>query len=213
MCLKGQRKSKSKRGDVMRLSEVIEEYIKALMGDSDEFVEFGRNELAEYFNCVPSQINYVISTRFSPERGYYVESKRGGGGNIKIKRIDITKDRYIMHLINSIETSLSQQEAEIIIKNLQGYNIIDAKTAKLLKSTWKMTFAAAAIPFWTLLPWWSRATPKPSSITAPGWKTSSKRCWKTPTSTRAASSLRLPSLLIRWRWMKKPSVSVPTWSR
>lgn len=119
----------------MRLSEVIEEYIKALMGDSDEFVEFGRNELAEYFNCVPSQINYVISTRFSPERGYYVESKRGGGGNIKIKRIDITKDRYIMHLINSIETSLSQQEAEIIIKNLQGYSIIDAKTAKLLKVT------------------------------------------------------------------------------
>lgn len=135
ICLKGQRKSKSKRGEKMRLSEVIEEYIKALMGDSDEFVEFGRNELAEYFNCVPSQINYVISTRFSPERGYYVESKRGGGGNIKIKRIDITKDRYIMHLINSIETSLSQQEAEIIIKNLQGYNIIDAKTAKLLKVT------------------------------------------------------------------------------
>lgn len=135
MHLKGQRKSKSKRGEKMRLSEVIEEYIKALMGDSDEFVEFGRNELAEYFNCVPSQINYVISTRFSPERGYYVESKRGGGGNIKIKRVDITKDRYIMHLINSIETSLSQQEAEIIIKNLQGYNIVDAKTAKLLKVT------------------------------------------------------------------------------
>ncbi len=135
MWLKGQRKSKSKRGGKMRLSEVIEEYIKALMGDSDEFVEFGRNELAEYFNCVPSQINYVISTRFSPERGYYVESKRGGGGNIKIKRIDITKDRYIMHLINSIDTSLSQQEAEIIIKNLQGYNIIDAKTAKILKVT------------------------------------------------------------------------------
>lgn len=133
--MKGQRKSKLKRGEVMRLSEVIEEYIKALMGDSDEFVEFGRNELAEYFNCVPSQINYVISTRFSPERGYYVESKRGGGGNIKIKRIDITKDRYIMHLINSIDTSLSQQEAEIIIKNLQGYNIIDSKTAKLLKVT------------------------------------------------------------------------------
>ena len=135
MWMKGQRKSKLKRGEAMRLSEVIEEYIKALMGDSDEFVEFGRNELAEYFNCVPSQINYVISTRFSPERGYYVESKRGGGGNIKIKRIDITKDRYIMHLINSIDTSLSQQEAEIIIKNLQGYNIIDSKTAKLLKVT------------------------------------------------------------------------------
>lgn len=117
----------------MRLSEVIEEYIKALIADSDDFVEFGRNELAEYFNCVPSQINYVISTRFSPERGYYVESRRGGGGNIKIKRIDITKDRYIMHLINSLEESLSQQEAGIIINNMVDYNVIDAKTAKLLK--------------------------------------------------------------------------------
>lgn len=117
----------------MRLSEVIEEYIKALLVDSDDFVEFGRNELAEYFNCVPSQINYVISTRFSPERGYYVESRRGGGGNIKIKRVDITKDRYIMHLINSLEESLSQQEAGIIINNMVDYNVVDTKTAKLLK--------------------------------------------------------------------------------
>lgn len=117
----------------MRLSEVIEEYIKELIADNDDFVEFGRNELAEYFNCVPSQINYVISTRFSPERGYYVESRRGGGGNIKIKRIDITKDRYIMHIINSLDDYLSQQEAEIIINNMVGYNIIDNNIAKLLK--------------------------------------------------------------------------------
>ena len=117
----------------MRLSELIEEYIKSMLAESDEFVEFGRNELAEYFNCVPSQINYVISTRFSPERGYYVESRRGGGGNIKIKRVDITKDSYIMHLINSIKKSLSQQEAGIIIKNLVDYKVIDTSTAKLLK--------------------------------------------------------------------------------
>ena len=117
----------------MRLSELIEEYIKSMMADNDEFVEFGRNELAEYFNCVPSQINYVISTRFRPERGYYVESRRGGGGNIKIKRIDITKDTYIMHLVNSLEQSLSQQEAEIIIQNMVDYKVIDEKTGKLLK--------------------------------------------------------------------------------
>ena len=117
----------------MRLSEVIEAYIKELLADSDEFVEFGRNELAEYFNCVPSQINYVISTRFSPERGYYVESRRGGGGNIKIKRVDITKNSYIMHLINSLEDGLSQQEAGIIINNLVDYNVIDTQTAKLMK--------------------------------------------------------------------------------
>ncbi len=117
----------------MRLSEVIEQYIKELMADSDDFVEFGRNELAEYFNCVPSQINYVISTRFSPERGYYVESKRGGGGNIKIKKVDMTKNNYIMHIINSIDNSLSQQEAGIIINNMVDYNIIDSNVAKLLK--------------------------------------------------------------------------------
>ena len=115
----------------MRLSELIEEYIKEMFKD-DDFVEFGRNDLAQYFNCVPSQINYVISTRFSPERGYYVESKRGGG-NIKIKRVDISKDNYITHLINSLNKSLTQQDAEIIINNMFDYKIIDKNTAKLLK--------------------------------------------------------------------------------
>lgn len=116
----------------MRLSELIEEYIKEMFKD-DDFVEFGRNDLAQYFNCVPSQINYVISTRFSPERGYYVESKRGGGGNIKIRRIDISKNNYIAHLINSLNRSLTQQDAEIIINNMLDYKIIDKNTAKLLK--------------------------------------------------------------------------------
>lgn len=117
----------------MRLSDLIEQYIKEMMGDSEEYTEFGRNELAEYFKCVPSQINYVISTRFSPERGYYVESKKGGGGNIKIRRIDITKDKYIMHIINSITDVLTQQEADIIINNMVDYNIISEGMAKLLK--------------------------------------------------------------------------------
>ena len=117
----------------MRLSEVIEQYIKELIAESDDFVEFGRNELAEYFNCVPSQINYVISTRFSPERGYYVESRRGGGGNIKIKRIDMTRNNYIMHIINSIDRSLTQQEAGIIINNLIDLEIISSEVAKLFK--------------------------------------------------------------------------------
>ena len=117
----------------MRLSDLIEQYIKDLIADNDDFTEFGRNELAQYFNCVPSQINYVISTRFSPERGYYVESRRGGGGNIKIKRIDITKDKYIMHVINSIDDVITQQEADIIINNLLDYGIVTKDIAKLLK--------------------------------------------------------------------------------
>jgi len=116
----------------MKLSELIEAYIKELIEDSDDFVEFGRNDLAEHFNCVPSQINYVIATRFSPERGYYVESKRGGGGNIKIKRIDMTKNHYIMHIINSIEGSLSQSQVEIIMKDMIDYEMISEQEAKLI---------------------------------------------------------------------------------
>ena len=116
----------------MRLSELIEAYIKELMEDSDDFVEFGRNELAEHFNCVPSQINYVIQTRFSPERGYYVESRRGGGGNIKIKRIELTKNDYIMHILHSIEGCLSQNDVGIMIKNMVEYDIISPETAKLI---------------------------------------------------------------------------------
>ena len=61
----------------MRMSDIIETFIKDMLNDEQEYIEIQRNELAEYFKCVPSQINYVISTRFSPEHGYYVESRRG----------------------------------------------------------------------------------------------------------------------------------------
>lgn len=117
----------------MRLSEVIEQYIKEMFNEEEEFIEFGRNELAQFFNCVPSQINYVISTRFNPEQGYYVESKRGGGGNIKIKRINVTKDKYVMHIINSIEHDLTQQETENLIKNLYEYDVVSDNEYKLLR--------------------------------------------------------------------------------
>ena len=76
----------------MRISDMIEDFIKDLFDDEDS-IEIQRNDLAEKFNCVPSQINYVISTRFKPTQGYYVESRRGGGGNIKIKRINVSKDK------------------------------------------------------------------------------------------------------------------------
>ena len=61
----------------MRMSDIIEEFIKELFDDGNDAIEIQRNELAEHFNCVPSQINYVISTRFKPQQGYYVESRRG----------------------------------------------------------------------------------------------------------------------------------------
>ena len=92
-----------------------------------------RNELATRFNCVPSQINYVISTRFNTDNGYYVESKRGGGGYIRIKKIDFTKSNYIMHVVNSIGNSISSNESQIFINNLYNNGCITQNELKLMK--------------------------------------------------------------------------------
>ena len=70
----------------MKITDLIEEFIKDLFDDEQEYIEIQRNELAEKFNCVPSQINYVISTRFRPSQGYYVESRRGGRRTHKNKK-------------------------------------------------------------------------------------------------------------------------------
>ena len=117
----------------MRMSDIIEEFIKDLFDDENEAIEIQRNELAEHFNCVPSQINYVISTRFKPSQGYYVESRRGGGGHITIKKVNNTKEDYIMHIINNIGENLTSNEVDILISDFLSYNIIDKKEAKLLK--------------------------------------------------------------------------------
>lgn len=117
----------------MNLSDVIESFIKDLMQNEQNVAEIQRNELAEHFNCVPSQINYVISTRFTPHQGYYVESRRGGGGSIKIKRVNITKSNYLMHIITSMGNVISMNEVEIFLKNFLLNDIITEKEAKLIK--------------------------------------------------------------------------------
>ena len=116
----------------MRISDSIEKFIKDLFSD-DEYIEIQRNELAEQFNCAPSQINYVISTRFKPSQGYYVESKRGGGGHIRIKRVNPSTTNYLMHIITSIGNEITSNEVDIFISNSLSYNIINETEAKLLK--------------------------------------------------------------------------------
>ena len=116
----------------MIMSDMIESFIKDLFEDED-YIEIQRNDLAEQFNCVPSQINYVISTRFKPSQGYYVESKRGGGGYISIRKINVTKSNYLMHIISSIGEQITAQEVDIFISNFLSYGIISEKEAKLLK--------------------------------------------------------------------------------
>ncbi len=116
----------------MRMADMIENFIKELFED-DDYIEIQRNDLAEHFNCVPSQINYVIATRFKPTQGYYVESKRGGGGYIGIRKINITKSNYLMHIISNIGNQITAQEVDIFIGNFLSYEIITQKEAKLLK--------------------------------------------------------------------------------
>lgn len=117
------------------LSDLIESFIKQLIDDTDGSIEIQRNELAIQFNCVPSQINYVIGTRFTTEKGYYVESRRGGGGHIRIKRANITRaGNYLMHIISSMGSSISQQSAEIFINNFIDYDMISVREGLILKA-------------------------------------------------------------------------------
>ncbi|MGI6373339.1 MAG: CtsR family transcriptional regulator [Caldicoprobacterales bacterium] len=118
-----------------RLSDVIEEFIKSLIKQSEGELEFQRNELAEYFECAPSQINYVLATRFSLDRGYYIESRRGGGGFVRIVKLDLDEDDYLLYLINKrIGTTISQQEAKDIVTNILERGIINAREAAIMEA-------------------------------------------------------------------------------
>lgn len=118
-----------------RLSDTIEAFIKDLVlkAETGE-AEIQRNELASRFHCVPSQINYVIATRFSRDKGYLVESRRGGGGCIKICRIEAIGDRdeYVMGILEYMENSVSQHEAGLITESLFENGILSKREAGLV---------------------------------------------------------------------------------
>lgn len=115
----------------MKLSNIIEEFIKEMLAENRE-IELQRNELATRFNCVPSQINYVIATRFSPERGYSVESRRGGGGYIRITRTAPENENLILHIIGAIGNSITAASATAVIKELFAAGLVSQKEAKII---------------------------------------------------------------------------------
>ena len=117
----------------MNLSNVIAQMISEML-ESDGSTEIQRNELAEKIGCVPSQINYVISSRFTPERGYIVESRRGGGGYIRITRANYDSSTLKMQLINAIGPSLDEKTCRAHIVNLNGREIISNEQARLMLS-------------------------------------------------------------------------------
>ena len=117
----------------MGISDMIAEFIRGELEDADGVLELQRNDLAQRFHCVPSQINYVMSTRFSPEHGYIVESRRGGGGYIRITRVRVDRPTLLMHFINSIGPEIDTQSALAIVRNLYETEAISQEAARLLQ--------------------------------------------------------------------------------
>lgn len=114
------------------ISDIIEQYLKSILSDSKQ-IEIKRSEIADQFDCVPSQINYVIKTRFTTQDGYIVESKRGGGGYIRIEKVNLLADtEFLDTLIDSIGDSISDNKAFNIIQGLYESKVMTQKEANLV---------------------------------------------------------------------------------
>ncbi len=114
------------------ISDIIEAYLKKILADNEQ-IEIRRSEIAKLFNCVPSQINYVINTRFTEQRGYVVNSKRGGGGYIRIVKVQFLDDRdFLEALIENVDTQISQADTLAIIQNLYDEQILSQKEGNLI---------------------------------------------------------------------------------
>ena len=117
-----------------QLSDTIERFIKALMEEEAQ-VDLRRNELAQHFGCAPSQINYVLATRFSVNHGYLVESRRGGGGYVRIVRMCAEPDRNLLSaLLARVGNSIDADSADALIENIAQRKIITQNEAKLMRA-------------------------------------------------------------------------------
>ena len=131
----------------MRLSDTIEQFIKELLNEEATEVELKRNELAEYFGCAPSQINYVLATRFSPDHGYLTESRRGGGGYIRIVRVVQSGSQRLMYLVNDrIGDSIGEEECLRLISQLQEQRIVTTDEAALMASAVSTRALSVPVP-------------------------------------------------------------------
>ncbi|SIS61710.1 CtsR family transcriptional regulator [Salimicrobium flavidum] len=131
------------------ISDVIEEYLKNILKDNPhQVIEIKRSDLAEQFQCVPSQINYVIKTRFTVEKGYIVESKRGGGGYIRIRRIQhLDHSQLIDEILLLIQPEVSQSRATDVIERLIENDIITTRESELILSVIDRKTLAFPLPF------------------------------------------------------------------
>ncbi|AMA74486.1 MULTISPECIES: CtsR family transcriptional regulator [Aneurinibacillus] len=129
------------------ISDIIEQHLKKILQQSNGAIEIQRSELADKFQCVPSQINYVISTRFTVEKGYIVESKRGGGGYIRIRKVEfIDNQRFYNVLMETIGESITATACENIIERLREERIILPKEMQMMKAATGKVLSAVPVP-------------------------------------------------------------------
>ncbi|MBR4296481.1 MAG: CtsR family transcriptional regulator [Clostridia bacterium] len=127
------------------LADNIARLIEQMLDEEGGSLELRRNEMATKLGCVPSQISYVITSRFTPERGYIIESRRGGGGCIKIVRKQMHKNEYLMHFFYAIGDSIDENETAAYLKNLLGNSIITEREYAMMYNALS-TAALASIP-------------------------------------------------------------------
>ena len=119
----------------MRLSDAIEQFIKTMLTQEAPEVELKRNELAEYFNCAPSQINYVLATRFTPDHGYIIESRRGGGGYIRIFRMALDTSEHLLYLLHQrVGDSIDALAASHLVQQLQEREVVTKGEAAMMNA-------------------------------------------------------------------------------
>ena len=114
------------------LADQIAKMIEQMLEEAGGSLELQRNEMAGRLGCVPSQISYVISSRFTPERGYVIESRRGGGGCIRIVRKQMGRNEYLMHFFYAIGDEISEREVLAYLNNLLGNELIGKKSYELI---------------------------------------------------------------------------------
>ncbi len=129
----------------MLISDSIAKLIEEMLKDGGGQLEIRRNDLAGRVGCAPSQINYVITSRFTPERGYLIESRRGGGGYIRIVKKQLTKDECLMHCLYTIGDELDEGGALAILRNLVDNGLISAQVAHVASAAISQN-ALASLP-------------------------------------------------------------------
>ena len=131
----------------MRLSDTIEAFIKSLLQEDQETCELKRNELAEYFHCAPSQINYVLSTRFTPDHGYVISSQRGGGDFVRIVRIRTDEAQGLTYYLNErIGDEIDEQRARIICHHLAEKGVVTLDEARIMFSALNRQAMSVPVP-------------------------------------------------------------------